>query len=119
MLRITIAALALSAVALPAAAEAQDRERDRDRYDYRDHADRYDNDRHWYDADDRRWSDGDRDRRGGRNAYGIPPGHLPPPGSCRVWYGDRPPGHQPPPTSCRSAERQAYRYGGRVIYGGR
>lgn len=30
----------------------------------------------------------------------IPPGHRPPPGSCRVWYPDRPPGQQPPPTSC-------------------
>lgn len=49
---------------------------------------------------------------------GIPPGHLPPPGECRVWYGNRPPGHQPPPTSCRQAERVAARdrYA-RVIYG--
>jgi hypothetical protein len=22
----------------------------------------------------------------------IPPGHLPPPGQCRIWYPDRPPG---------------------------
>jgi hypothetical protein len=60
--------------------------------------------------------------RGGR--YGervqrIPPGHLPPPGECRVWYDDRPAGHQPPPTNCRDAERIASRdrYA-RVIYGG-
>jgi hypothetical protein len=38
--------------------------------------------------------------------HGIPPGHLPPPGSCRVWYPGTPPGHQPPPTSCRLAFRQ-------------
>lgn len=50
--------------------------------------------------------------------YGIPNGHLPPPGECRVWFDDRPPGQQPPPTSCRQAERNAYRYGGRVVYGG-
>ena len=31
----------------------------------------------------------------------IPPGHLPPPGACRVWYPGTPPGHQPPPGSCR------------------
>lgn len=31
---------------------------------------------------------------------GIPPGHLPPPGECRIWYPDRPPGHQPPPGPC-------------------
>ena len=30
----------------------------------------------------------------------IPPGHYPPPGSCRIWFPDRPPGQQPPPTSC-------------------
>ena len=30
----------------------------------------------------------------------IPAGHLPPPGSCRIWFPDRPPGHQPPPGSC-------------------
>jgi hypothetical protein len=31
---------------------------------------------------------------------GIPPGHLPPPGACRVWYPGRPPGHQPRPGPC-------------------
>lgn len=30
----------------------------------------------------------------------IPPGHMPPPGKCRVWYPDRPPGQQPPPGEC-------------------
>lgn len=33
-------------------------------------------------------------------AYGIPPGHHPPPGACRIWFPGRPPGQQPPPTSC-------------------
>jgi hypothetical protein len=33
-------------------------------------------------------------------AYGIPKGHLPPPGHCRIWYPDRPAGHQPPPQRC-------------------
>lgn len=42
----------------------------------------------------------DQVRRGDAQALDIPNGHLPPPGSCRVWYPDRPPGHQPPPTSC-------------------
>jgi hypothetical protein len=36
----------------------------------------------------------------------IPPGHLPPPGKCRVWFPDRPPGHQPPPRDCHTLERQ-------------
>ena len=53
-----------------------------------------------------------------RPSYHIPRGHLPPPGSCRVWFYDRPAGQQPPPTSCRQAQRYAYRYGGRVIWGG-
>lgn len=30
----------------------------------------------------------------------VPPGHMPPPGACRIWYPDRPPGHQPPPGDC-------------------
>lgn len=56
--------------------------------------------------------------RGGDRAQGIPPGHLPPPGACRVWYDGRPPGQQPRPTNCREAERIASRdrYA-RVIYG--
>jgi hypothetical protein len=49
---------------------------------------------------------------------GIPPGHLPPPGACRVWYDGVPPGRQPPPTNCRDAERIAARdRRARVIYG--
>src|SRR5919108_6605718 len=50
----------------------------------------------------------DRDDRGDdtyfeRHRYthlDIPPGHLPPPGECRVWYPGKPPGHQPPPGKC-------------------
>jgi hypothetical protein len=30
----------------------------------------------------------------------IPPGHLPPPGACRVWNPSLPPGQQRPPGSC-------------------
>ena len=33
-------------------------------------------------------------------ALRIPPGHLPPPGSCRIWFPGTPPGHQPPPGNC-------------------
>jgi hypothetical protein len=36
----------------------------------------------------------------------IPPGHLPPPGECRIWYPDRPPGHQPPPGPCHQLQYQ-------------
>ena len=35
-------------------------------------------------------------------ALHIPPGHLPPPGSCRIWYPGRPPGHQPRSGDCES-----------------
>jgi hypothetical protein len=52
------------------------------------------------------------------NSQGIPPGHLPPPGQCRVWYDGTPPGRQPAPTSCDQAERRASRdRDARVIYG--
>jgi len=30
----------------------------------------------------------------------VPPGHMPPPGECRIWFPDRPPGQQPPPGPC-------------------
>jgi hypothetical protein len=53
----------------------------------------------------------------GRAAQGIPPGHLPPPGECRVWYDNRPPGQQPPPTSCANARATVARGSGRVVYG--
>ena len=49
------------------------------------------------------------DQKGGRGRgvgrYGVPPGHLPPPGECRVWYPGVPPGHQPPPFKCDDGYR--------------
>jgi hypothetical protein len=48
----------------------------------------------------------------------IPPGHLPRAGECRVWFDGRPPGQQPSPTSCARARADAYRSGGRLVYGG-
>lgn len=39
-------------------------------------------------------------------ALHIPPGHLPPPGQCRVWFPDTPPGHQPPPGDCNELAGQ-------------
>lgn len=38
---------------------------------------------------------------------GIPPGHLPPPGQCRVWMPGEPPGHQAKARSCANIERSA------------
>lgn len=56
--------------------------------------------------------------RGRTGAQGIPPGQLPPPGMCRVWYDGVAPGRQPRATSCNEAERIASRNrNARVIYG--
>ena len=46
---------------------------------------------------------------------GIPPGHLPPPGECRVWMPGTPPGHQRAPGSCSTLERQVPP-GGWLVY---
>jgi hypothetical protein len=37
----------------------------------------------------------------------IPPGHLPPPGRCRVWVPGRPPGRQARVRSCSNIESSA------------
>ncbi len=39
---------------------------------------------------------------------GIPPGHLPDPGECRVWIPGTPPGQQPRPRSRPCAGITAY-----------
>ena len=53
----------------------------------------------------------------GRGAgVSVPPGHLPPPGECRVWYPDRPPGHQPPPGPCHVLQYQVP-YGAYLVRG--
>lgn len=46
---------------------------------------------------------------------GIPPGHLPPPGKCRIWVPGRPPGHQPRPGSC-AALRDSVPAGAWLVY---
>ncbi|MDM8166209.1 hypothetical protein [Roseovarius sp.] len=38
--------------------------------------------------------------RHGRAGHHVPPGAMPPPGLCRLWYPNRPVGHQPPPGRC-------------------
>ncbi|GGK57222.1 hypothetical protein ACD591_15275 [Rufibacter glacialis] len=43
-----------------------------------------------------------RGTAGPRQLQGVPKGHYPPPGQCRIWYPNRPPGHQPPPTDCQN-----------------
>ena len=45
-----------------------------------------------------------KEEKGGRSVtarkLGIPPGHLPAPGKCRVWLPGVPPGRQPKAGSC-------------------
>ena len=59
------------------------------------------------------------------NSSGVPAGHMPSRGMCRVWIDGVPAGRQPRQTDCRTAERQRpyyeQRYGrnARVIYGDR
>ena len=48
--------------------------------------------------------------------YDIPPGFMPPPGQCRIWYPDRPPGHQPPPDKCKKLQKNVP-YGATLIRG--
>lgn len=46
-------------------------------------------------------------RRSTAATLGIPPGHLPPPGRCRIWVPGVPPGHQARARSCRNIDRYA------------
>jgi hypothetical protein len=39
----------------------------------------------------------------GRGVDGVPPGHRPPAGMCRIWIDGVPPGQQPTPTDCATA----------------
>ena len=46
----------------------------------------------------------DVDRQG---PLGIPEGHLPAPGECRLWYPGQPAAQQPSPQGCADAEADA------------
>src|SRR5687768_2434089 len=55
---------------------------------------------------------------GGRNVDGVPPGHRPPAGMCRVWIDGVPPGRQSGTTDCATARaRASVTANSRVIYG--
>ena len=54
-----------------------------------------------------------------RQLVGVPKGHYPPPGSCRVWYPNRPPGHQPPPTRCDNLYGLRLEQGAFILHGDR
>jgi len=47
---------------------------------------------------------------------GVPPGHRPPPGMCRIWIDGVPASQQPAPTDCATAVRNRPA-NGRVIFG--
>lgn len=71
---------------------------------------RYPGDRRDYpdDRNERKDKDWDKDGRSYPfSRLGIPKGHLPPPGECKIWIPGRPPGQQGPPQSCSSALRNA------------
>lgn len=46
----------------------------------------------------------------------VPPGHMPPPGKCRVWFPERPPGQQPPVGNCHELRYRVPH--GAVLIGG-
>ena len=52
-----------------------------------------------------------------RRLEGVPRGHYPPPGQCRVWYPNRPPGHQPPPADCQSLAGTRLEPGAFILHG--
>lgn len=54
-----------------------------------------------------------------RQLEGVPKGHYPPPGSCRIWYPNRPAGHQPPPASCSSLYGTVLEPGAFILHGDR
>jgi hypothetical protein len=54
--------------------------------------------------------------RGPRHLNGVPPGHFPKPGECRLWYSGKPPGQQPKATSCASL-RGKVPAGAFILYG--
>ncbi len=54
------------------------------------------------------WKTGPSENASTAARYGIPPGHLPPPGQCKVWMPGESPGHQKQKYkagSCRSVAR--------------
>ena len=103
----TVGALTLALVAMPAYASAQGKSKDAkdDRKDTRTSA-------------SQKPKTSTSKAKGLAKSQGIPPGHLPPAGQCRVWVEGTPPGQQAAPTDCRSAmEQAAHIQDARVVVG--
>jgi len=47
-----------------------------------------------------------KEKKGRSKSLGIPPGHLPAPGLCRIWIPGRPAGHQPRAGNCHSVMKK-------------
>ncbi|WP_046246740.1 hypothetical protein [Hymenobacter terrenus] len=56
---------------------------------------------------------------GPRELAGVPRGHYPPPGECRIWYPNRPAGQQPSPTSCNRLAGIRLEPGAFILHGDR
>jgi hypothetical protein len=56
--------------------------------------------------------------RAPRGLKGVPPGHYPRPGECRLWYPGRPPGQQPRAVPCESLHGRVPS-GAFILFGGR
>jgi hypothetical protein len=52
-----------------------------------------------------------------RQRVRVPPGHMPRPGYCRIWYPGVPPGHQPRAERCERLFGMRYLPPGAVILG--
>jgi hypothetical protein len=114
MIRIkhSVIAIVASCVATIALADP-DKDEKRDGRWREQKQERYDSDEHGKRDE---WRHGHRDH-GGHSQVNVPPGHLPPPGECRIWFPDRPAGHQPPPGDCRELSRKVPR-GAVLVEGG-
>ena len=79
----------------------------------------------YWESDGGRWQPGGveylppRGRYRGARSVRVPPGHLPPPGYCRLWLPGTPPGHQPRPERCDRVFRAAHHHPGAVVIGPR
>ena len=89
----------------------RDKDKDKDKDERKKNKDEYKKDKDYNKQDKDRRKDWDKDDDGKEvterlfplRALGIPKGHLPPPGECKIWIPGKPAGQQGPPTSCNNA----------------